>query len=315
MKWSRGHDSGDVIDARGQGPASSGGIPGMGGLPLPKGKGGVIILVAVLAITVLGGSQCLGGSGSTGGSSSEGAGFDITDIFNQVPDGIPQEESSQDAALDGSAQPDDELTDFTEFVFDDVQAGWEAAFPAGDYQRATAVLYAGSTQSGCGFATAAVGPFYCPADQRVYLDLSFFEQLSDQFGAPGDFAIAYVIAHEMGHHVQNLTGTNEQVQRESQQDPDAANELSVRLELQADCLAGVWAQSVYDRDLLEDGDLDEALRAAEAVGDDTIQEQSGGGIDQDTWTHGSAEQRQRWFNRGFESGSTESCDTFGAQEL
>jgi predicted metalloprotease len=311
MKWSRGHDSSDVIDTRGQGRAR-GGVPNMGGLPLPKGKGGLAILLVFVVVMALGGSQCLGGSGGTSSSSSD---FDITDIFNQVPTGIPQEERSQDAALDGSAQPDDELTDFTEFVFDDVQDAWEGAFPAGEYDRAQAVLYDGSTESGCGFATSEVGPFYCPADQRVYLDLTFFEQLSSQFGAPGDFAIAYVIAHEVGHHVQNLTGTNEQVQRESQANPDEANALSVRLELQADCLAGVWAQSVYDRDLLEEGDLEEALQAAEAVGDDTLQEQSGGSIDQDRWTHGSAEQRQRWFDRGFDGGSTEACDTFAADSL
>jgi predicted metalloprotease len=307
MKWRRGHDSSDVIDQRGRG---SSGVPGMGSLPLPKGKGGLAVLLVLLVVMALGGSQCLGGSGGGGGT-----GFDVTDIFEQVPAGVPQEQQSQDPALDGSAQPDDELTDFTEFVFDDVQDAWADAFPEGDYERAQAVLYSGSTDSGCGFATSAVGPFYCPADQRVYLDLTFFEELSSRFGAPGDFAVAYVIAHEVGHHVQNLTGTNEQVQRESQANPDEANELSIRLELQADCLAGVWAQSVYDRDLLEDGDLEEALRAAEAVGDDTIQEQSGGGIDQDTWTHGSAEQRQRWFDRGFDSGSTEACDTFSTEDL
>jgi hypothetical protein len=311
MKWRRGHDSSDVIDERGRG-SSGGGLPGgMAGLPLPKGKGGLAVLLVLLVVMALGGSQCLGGTGGGGGST----GFDVSDIFEQIPSGVPQEENSQDPALEGSATPDDELTDFTEFVFDDVQDAWARAFPEGEYERAQAVLYDGSTDSGCGFATSAVGPFYCPADQRVYLDLTFFEELSSRFGAPGDFAIAYVIAHEVGHHVQNITGTNEQVQRESQANPDQANELSIRLELQADCLAGVWAQSVYDRDLLEEGDLEEALRAAEAVGDDTIQEQSGGGIDQDTWTHGSAAQRQRWFDRGFESGSTEACDTFSADEL
>jgi hypothetical protein len=311
MKWSRGQSSDDVLDRRGAEPAAGGGSGGMGGMPLPRGKGGLIVLALVVVLALAGGGQCLGGG--TGGS--DGAAFDITDIFEQLPADVPAGQTSDEAAPPGGPDPEQELVDFVTFVVDDVQDGWAGAFPEGQYRRAQTVLYRQSVESGCGVAPSTVGPFYCPADEKVYLDLSFFQDLSDRFGAPGDFAIAYVIAHEIGHHVQNLTGTNQEVQRASQQDPDQANELSVRLELQADCLAGVWAQSTYERGLLEDGDLEEALTAASAVGDDTIQSQSGMQIEPDTWTHGSAEQRRRWFTRGFESGSTESCDTFNAADL
>jgi predicted metalloprotease len=184
------------------------------------------------------------------------------------------------------------------------------------YDPATLVIFTQSVQTrGCGAATSAVGPFYCPADAYAYLDQEFFDDLASRFGAPGDFAQAYVIAHEIGHHVQNLTGTSDEVHSLQQQDPENANELSIRLELQADCYAGVWGASAAERGLLQSGDLEEGLDAAAAVGDDRIQEEATGRIDQDTWTHGSAEQRTEWFRAGFESGDPGSCDTFSADEV
>jgi predicted metalloprotease len=176
------------------------------------------------------------------------------------------------------------------------------------------VLYRGGVNTqGCGSASSAVGPFYCPGDQRVYLDLSFYRDMEQQLGASGDFAWAYVIAHEMGHHVQQQLGTSKQVERVRREDPDRANEASVRLELQADCYAGVWAHGVFDQ--LEPGDIDEAIRASEAVGDDRLQERATGRVDPDSFTHGSAAQRHEWFERGRARGEPADCDTFSVDEL
>ena len=178
------------------------------------------------------------------------------------------------------------------------------------------MLYASVVSTGgCGNATSAVGPFYCPADQRVYLDLSFYEDMRRQLGASGDFAWAYVIAHEMGHHVQRVTGTAAEVDRLASANPGDANDLSVRQELQADCHAGVWAATVYAEANLESGDLDEAFTAAEAVGDDRLQKQAGGSVNPDSFTHGTSEQRRRWFEAGYESGEPARCDTFSADSL
>jgi predicted metalloprotease len=183
------------------------------------------------------------------------------------------------------------------------------------YDPPKLVLFSGTVQSGCGAAQSATGPFYCPADQKVYLDLSFFSELSQRFGAPGDFARAYVIAHEVGHHVQNLLGISEQVQQQqARSGEEGANALSVRLELQADCLAGVWAaHAKQERDFIESGDIEEALKAASAIGDDRLQEQTRGYVVPESFTHGSSAQRVEWFRRGLESGDPGSCDTFGAR--
>lgn len=201
-------------------------------------------------------------------------------------------------------------------MVDDVHTFWPGEFQrAGkQYQDAQLILFTGSVNTGCGLASSDVGPFYCPPDQRVYLDLGFFRELSQRFGAPGDFAQAYVIAHEFGHHVQDLLGISGQVDSISRQDPSQRNPLSIRLELQADCLAGVWARSTYARGILEPGDLEEGLRGAAAVGDDRIQEQSTGRIDQDTWTHGSSQQRETWLQRGY-NGTIDSCDTFSETQV
>ena len=209
--------------------------------------------------------------------------------------------------------PDEEREfQFVDFVQGDAQDFWTQQFQAAGkpYKRAKVVIFRNQTSSGCGAASSATGPFYCPLDQRVYLDLGFFDELNNRFKAPGDFAQAYVVAHELGHHVQEELGIEQQVRRQSQSNPDDANELSVRLELQADCLAGVWARSTYDRGILESGDLQEGLTAAAAVGDDRIQQQAQGRIDPETFTHGTSEQRAHWLQTGYDSGRLEACDTF-----
>ena len=295
MKWRRlRRRSGGVIDRRGESfPGGSGGR-GLGGFPIPVGGGvgGVILLLVVFFAFQF----CAGG------------GFDIP--------GTP-ELGGADEAAQGESGPGVEGTqaEFVDAVVDDVQTMWDEDIfgPAGrTYRDTSVVLFTDQRPSGCGVASAATGPFYCPADGLVYLDLGFFRELDRRFGAPGDFAQAYVLAHEVGHHVQTLLGTNEAVQRESRENPSERNELSVRLELQADCYAGVWAASVYARGVLEPGDVDEGLAAAAAVGDDRIQEQTQGRIDPESFTHGTSEQRATWFRTGFESGDPDACNTFDA---
>jgi predicted metalloprotease len=212
-----------------------------------------------------------------------------------------------------SSPAEEELVEFVSFVLDDAQAGWAAELPRHGvpYREAKLVLFRDAVQSGCGFGSAATGPFYCPADEKVYIDLSFYEELRRQFGATGDFAQAYVLAHEIGHHVQNITGIERQVRQLQQARPGAQNELSVLMELQADCFAGLWGHSTAQRDILEAGDVEEGLNAAAAIGDDRIQRMQAGHVNPDAFTHGSSVQRVEWFRRGLESGDFESCDTFG----
>jgi predicted metalloprotease len=221
-----------------------------------------------------------------------------------------------------SLDPNDDPGQFVNAVTVDVQSFWADRFQAAGktYTTTVTVLFTDQTQSGCGVASSATGPFYCPNDKKVYLDTGFFDQLRNQFGAPGAFAQAYVIAHEFGHHVQDELGIMDSVAQQQQQggDQTGPSSLSVRLELQADCLAGVWAHSVYttpdesDVESITDKDVTDALNAAMAVGDDRIQQQATGTIDKETWTHGSADQRAKWFNSGFKGGTTQDCDTFGA---
>jgi predicted metalloprotease len=215
------------------------------------------------------------------------------------------------------ADPEAELVQFVSFVLDDVQSTWDVLFRASGqrYQPAKLVVFRDSTPTACGQGQAATGPFYCPADQKAYIDLDFYDELHRRFGAPGDFAQAYVLAHEIGHHVQNLLGTSTEVHRAQQRDKARANELSVRLELQADCYAGVWAFATSQRDLLEVGDIEEGLAAAAAIGDDRLQKQATGRITPESWTHGSSSQRVRWFKRGYASGRMEDCDTFATDNL
>jgi len=212
-----------------------------------------------------------------------------------------------------SAGGEDEASDFVRAVLGDIEDSWGRIFAASNrrYDPPGLVLFSDAVESACGFGSAAVGPFYCPGDSKVYLDLSFFEELSRRFGAPGDFAAAYVIAHEVGHHVQGLLGIEGQVTRLRQRVGEAeGNALSVRLELQADCFAGVWGHHAARKDLLEQGDVEEGLQAAAAIGDDRMQRRSQGYVTPDSFTHGSSAQRVEWFRRGLQSGEVQSCDTF-----
>lgn len=298
MRW-RPSGSTQVEDRRGAG--GGGGLGGMrmgglggGGIPLPVGGGlGGIVLIIIIYVV-------LNMVGGTGGVSS----------------GL---QGAQGGAI-ASLAPGDDQGQFINAVTVDVQTFWTDEFSAAgeSYPVTTLVLFTDSTQSGCGIASSQTGPFYCPGDQKVYLDAGFFDELHSRFGAPGDFAEAYVIAHEFGHHVQDALGTMDQVAQQQQagQDPGGATGLSVRLELQADCYAGVWANSVWTSpdqanvESITEGDVKEAIGAAEAVGDDRIQEQATGTITKESWTHGSADQRARWFSTGFRAGTIASCDTF-----
>lgn len=290
MKWTRGHHSSDVEDRRGQGPAGAG-----------FGGAGVAYLLMFLfrrfgIVGLLIGGAAVYFLGRMGQSSS------------LTSDGQTRGRES------GAEQT---MVQFVSFVLDDAQGTWKREFAEQrqDYRNAKLVVFRGATRSGCGLGQAAMGPFYCPRDERVYIDLSFYEELRERFGAPGDFAQAYVITHEIGHHVQHLLGTSERVHNAPEEEQAGARGLSVRLELQADCYAGVWAQSTEQRDLLEAGDIEEALRAASVIGDDALQRQSTGTVRPETFTHGSSEQRARWFKRGYETGDMNACDTFSARSL
>lgn len=273
MQTDEGHRSRDVIDARGRAGGVGGGTA-FALLRLGARFGWKGIAVALVA---LGGLYALNivGSGVFGPDTGDHA-----EEFDRV-----------------SA------------VLDDVQASWDTAMPG--YAHAQLVVFRGSTPTGCGYGNAATGPFYCPEDQRVYIDLAFFDALAARFGAPGDFAQAYVVAHEVGHHVQHLTGADRRAERGA----DGAGGAQVRLELQADCYAGVWAKSAAERRLLDPGDLDEGLRAAAAIGDDVLQRSSTGVVRPDAFTHGTSEQRVRWLRAGYDAGDPSACDTFGASRL
>jgi predicted metalloprotease len=209
---------------------------------------------------------------------------------------------------------EDSAVDFVVFVLNDADSTWRRVLTNErvPYQSPHLVLFRNSTESGCGYAQSAMGPFYCPLDQKVYIDLGFYDELKTRFGAAGDFAQAYVLAHEIGHHIQHLVGTDSKVRQAQESNPQQGNQYSVALELQADCYAGVWAKSTQQRNLLDPGDVEEAMNAAAAVGDDRIQQQSGQRVNVDSFTHGSAAQRSQWFGRGFQSGDMKSCDTFGS---
>ena len=219
-------------------------------------------------------------------------------------DAVAPSDRGSDGPLQ-TTQAEEELVDFVSFILDDLQQTWAELMPG--YQRATLVLFRGATQSECGVGQGEMGPFYCPADQHVYVDLGFYEELRGRFGAPGDFAQAYVLAHEIGHHIQTLNGTSDEIRRAQQRRPNERNELSVQLELQADCLAGVWGYAANERGLLERGDVEEGLRAAASIGDDRIQSTSGRGVHPESFTHGSSDQRVQWLHRGLESGDPAGC--------
>lgn len=315
MKWKPGKANPRLEDRRGKGGGGGGGIqfPGGGGgggmgLPIPSGGGGKMgigtILIIVVVFLVLRGCGG-GGDGSSGGFDIPGLPSDQT----QVP---PSQDTSAETPAPADGESSDKGKQFVNFVLTDLETFWGGQFQGSgkQLQPAGLVLFTGGVASGCGQASSATGPFYCPLDQKAYVDLTFFNQLDKQFGAPGDFAQAYVLAHEYGHHIQQQLGIEKKVRDESQSNPGDANELSVRLELQADCFSGLWGRSVYQAGGLEDGDLEEGITAAEAVGDDRIQEKTQGRIDPESFTHGTSEQRRSWFRKGFDSGEIQQCDTF-----
>jgi uncharacterized protein len=293
VRLKRRRPSGNIIDRRGES-----GVPRGFGRPAVVGTGiGLPVLLVIVVVLLLNG-------GLGGGSAIDNP---LDDLQN------PEDQAETSLDIESSSR----LERLLFFVFDDAQTFWSDTFAQAGlpYRPARLVLFDTETFSGCGGATATIGPHYCPLDEKIYMDLDFFRDLRDRFGAPGDFAQAYVMAHEVAHHVQHLLGISDEVHREQQFNPESANELSIQLELQADCLAGVWGFTTFERRLLEEGDLEEGLGAAAAVGDDRIQAQSSGRIDVDTWTHGSSEQRMRWFLTGFRNGDPNSCDTFSAETL
>ncbi|WNB91531.1 neutral zinc metallopeptidase [Bacillus sp. NEB1478] len=279
MKWRGRQGSSNVEDRR-----------GMGGKGLAVG--GVGGLIIVLIVTLLGGNP----------------GDLINNMGGGTENAVPYEETAK--------EKDD--AQFVSVVLADTEKVWSDIFreKGMTYKEPTLVLYSGSVQSACGTAGSSVGPFYCPGDQKLYIDLSFYQELKDKFGAPGDFAMAYVIAHEVGHHVQTLLGTTDKVQsKRSTLSKSEYNKISVRTELQADYYAGVWANHEEEMDLLEKGDIEEALNAASGVGDDTLQKKSQGYAVPESFTHGTSAQRKRWFDKGFNTGTIEGGDTFKAKEL
>ena len=281
MRWNEDQDvSADIEDRRGEG--------GGGGFSAgPRLGCGGLVIVGILSLLFR------------------------TNLFAALQDGEPSAPRPTSTTRPHPAT-DDKLVHFVSFVLDDVQETWTRELPkaGATYSHAKLVLFTDDVRSGCGFAETAMGPFYCPADRKVYIDLGFYRELETRFGAPGDFAKAYVIAHEVGHHVQNILGVEESVRRKMRVTPATKNELSVRMELQADCFAGIWGHSTRQRRLLETGDLESALGAAAAVGDDRLQRQATGRVNPERWTHGSSRQRAYWFKRGFDTGSVDQCDTF-----
>ena len=279
MRWESGRRSSNVEDRRGMGGA------GM------IGGGGIGMLILVLIISFITGQNPL-------------------ELLQQVP------QSEESAPAGGPPPADDPQAQMVSAVLGDTEDTWQQIFAqnGSSYEDPVLVLFDGSVRSACGLASAAVGPFYCPGDHKLYIDLSFFRDLDQRFGAPGDFAQAYVIAHEVGHHVQTLVGLSSRMnQMRSRMSEEQANALSVRQELQADCYAGVWGNHAARRNWLEDGDVEEGLRAAAAIGDDRLQKQSQGYVVPESFTHGSSEQRQQWLRRGLQTGDMRQCDTFGGE--
>jgi predicted metalloprotease len=292
VRWRRDRNTRDVIDQRAAGRRGAFPLPGGAAAGGGLGLAGIVVFLLVVLL----------GGGSSGFS-----------VDNQFGEGV---DAPERAGIPREQDPDRDLKDFSVYVFNNAQRTWESAFrqQGSPYERAKLVLYRGGVSTACGSASSAVGPFYCPADRRVYLDLSFYRDMAQQLGAQGDFAWAYVIAHELGHHVQQQLGTSDEVRRLQSEEGDA-NELSVRLELQADCYAGVWGNTVYRAGDLEEGDVEEAVTASEAVGDDRLQRRSTGNVDPDSFTHGSSAQRARWFQKGQAGGEPGDCDTFSADSL
>jgi len=290
MRWTPGGESGNIEDRRGSG--------GIG--PVHVGLGGTVILIV---LSLIFGRDFVSDNVNPNPYSAGGSAAGSLGPGGPNGPGAPVNESPEEA----------KEVQFVSFVLDTAEATWAKILPATTgtaWRNAKLVLFRDATQTGCGVGQTAMGPFYCPIDQKLYIDLAFFDELRSRFGAPGEFAQAYVLTHELGHHVQHLLGIDAAVRRAQQRDPSAANDLSVRLELQADCFAGVWGNATRGEGILEAGDLESGLNAAAAVGDDRIQRQTTGHVNTDTFTHGSSAQRVQWFRRGFDSGQPKDCDTF-----
>lgn len=284
MRWTPGGVSGDIEDRRAD-----------GGGPLRGSHLGVGATLLLLLLSIV---------------------FrrDFLALFNGAPGEAPVANQASRSAEQDPAEA--KLVQFVSFVLDDAQNTWERLLPQQGgvpYRHAKLVLFRDATDSSCGLAQSATGPFYCPADEKVYVDLGFFDELRNRFGAPGEFAQAYVLTHEIGHHVQKILGISDKVQSLQQGRPSQANPLSVRLELQADCFAGVWANSTAQRNLIEQGDVEAGIRAAGAVGDDRMQRMARGYVSPESFTHGSSAQRAEWFQRGLTSGDIAQCNTFSGR--
>jgi len=304
MRWGDFRRSDNVEDRTDQvGGGGGGGFPGGGGIRL--GGGALVVIVIASLLFGVNPMEILGTLSGDGGGVAPSA---PAPAPAPAPPGYGPEQAPKAAVRDDSKE-------MVARILGDTEDVWTAVFKTSGqrYDPPRLVLFRSVTQSACGRAVSAMGPFYCPPDREVYLDTAFFNDLSRKFGAPGDFAQAYVIAHEVGHHVQNQLGIMTQFDREAQRDPRGRNALSVKLELQADCFAGVWGHFAAQRNLLEAGDIEEGLRAAAAVGDDRIQQQTQGRVVPESFTHGSAEQRTRWFRVGFDTGDIRKCNTFAAR--
>lgn len=292
MRWQGRRESDNVEDRRGQSSGSGQGGLGGGGMRLPiRGKSGIVIIIVVLVAGYYG--------------------VDLTPLIDGGQSGGTQQTRAQ------SISPkDDEQAKFTSVILASTEDTWAEIFrrQGQTYVDPKLVMYRGSTRTGCGTGQSIMGPFYCPADSTVYIDLSFYQELKDKLGAGGDFAQGYVVAHEVGHHVQHLMGIDSKV-RQMQQGASqtTVNQLSVKMELQADCFAGVWGHSMQQQNVLEEGDLKEALDAAQAIGDDRLQQQGQGRVVPDSFTHGTSQQRYTWFKRGFDSGDPNQCNTFASR--
>ena len=283
MRWTPGGRSGDLEDDRDA--SGGGGGFNLGGMHI--GIGGFLILLVLSLVFKR----------------------DFLSLVTGGGGGVPTENSQPDTARDQREEP---LVQFVSFVLDDTQKTWTQILGQKNvpYRHAKLVLFRDSINSACGTAQSATGPFYCPNDEKVYIDLGFYDELKQRFGAPGEFAEAYVLAHEIGHHVQKLTGIEPKVHSAQERDPRSAKQLSVRLELQADCFAGVWGHSTSQRNLLEPGEVQQGLNAAAAVGDDRLQRMSTGHVNPDSFTHGSSQQRMEWFQKGYSTGDMNACNTF-----
>jgi predicted metalloprotease len=301
MDWTPGGTSNDIEDRRDSSGGGGGGFGGFGGFGgggggfggIHLGIGGTILLLVISYFFHTNLFSIFSGGGSAPSSAV-----------------APVEQGQPNTAQDTAEAPE---VQFVSYVLDDVQKTWSTILPqqAGDrYRHAKLVLYRDQTNAGCGTAQSATGPFYCPEDEKVYLDLGFFQELKSRFGAPGEFAQAYVIAHELGHHIQKLVGTQEKVQAAEQQDRGRANQYSVKLELQADCYAGVWGHTSQQRGIVHEQDITQGMAAAASVGDDRLQRMARGSVNPETFTHGSSAQRTAWFKRGLDSGNMSDCDTF-----